>query len=78
MVRQAINMHYKLQMVFLPFWKMPIAIKVLFICYHNEMVKSDTRGMTAETFLSSGDLLRSFVESFLGPTSRAGTLDSWK
>jgi hypothetical protein len=38
------------------------------------MVKSGTKGITAKTFFSSGDLLQSFIEAFFGPTSRAGTL----
>jgi hypothetical protein len=39
-----------------------------------ETAKIVTSGFTAKTFSSSGDLLWSFVESCLGPTSRAGTL----
>jgi hypothetical protein len=38
------------------------------------MVKSGTRGITPKTCSSSGEVLRSFIESFLSPTSRAGTL----
>jgi hypothetical protein len=46
-----------------------------FCCnYWKEPVEGGTRGITPKTCSPSGEVLRSFVESYFRPTSRAGTL----